>query len=269
MTRLAIATAALLSTLCTAQAADLKTATTTVPVLPVKAPLVPTEFGPGGSGWYLGLGTEAAVTNVNNNSNLLIQGLVTGGVKADGAAITGTIGYISGNPGRWWRCEFQGNYQNITAQAGAASVASRWEFAEGCDVGFEWLARITSAIPNLGITLPTFNPSLPANITVAGTPKQYIGLRAVEQGLQGDFFGVGGSTWVWAPALQTGYFWQTTDPTTGKPNGGALDAYVRVAWPQRGLTIAGVGINGGPPMFQNGSSLGTEYTAGLKYDFGL
>jgi hypothetical protein len=237
--------------------------------LPLKAP-PPPEFGPGGSGWYLGLGTEASVQQVDvSKSNLFVTGLTSGNLTASGGSVTGTIGYINGNPLRWWRCEAQVGYQNITgSNAVIGSVASRWNAAQGCDIGFEWLARVTSLLPNLGLTLPVFTPALPANIAVAAGPKQYVGVRAVEQGVQGDFFGPGGSTWSWAPAVQTGWLFQPLD-ALGKPNGGGIDAYVRVAWFQRGLTVSSVGFNAtGAPVFTTGDAkLNTEYTAGLKYDF--
>ena len=236
--------------------------------LPYKAPPAP-EFGPGGRGWYIGVGTEASVQQVDvNKSNLFITGLTSGNLTASGGSVTATVGYINGNPLRWWRCEAQVGYQNITgSNAVVGSVASRWNAAQGCDIGFEWLARVTSLFPNLGLNLPVFTPSLPANVAVAAGPKQYVGFRAVEQGLQGDFFGPGGSTWSWAPAAQTGWLFQPLG-ADGKPSGGGIDAYVRVAWFQRGLTVSGLGLNGaGAPTFATGSAkLDTSYTAGIKYD---
>jgi hypothetical protein len=128
------------------------------------------------------------------------------------------------------------------------------------------LARITALLPNL-INITAFpQPGLPSNVTVvSGAPKQYVGVLAKESQLSGQFFGAAGSTWDWAPGFGTGWIWQSAD-ATGKANGGLIDAYLNVSFPQRGFTATFPGGGLGAPSFSGGAKLGTQYTVGLRFD---
>jgi hypothetical protein len=261
--RILLVTTALAALCAPALAADL-------PI--VKAPMLG-SFDPGGHGFYCGLGAEAGVEQANvSGSNLFVTGLASGSLTASGGAVVGACGYINGNALRWWRIEASAGYQNITgANAAVGSVASRWSATQEFDVGFEVFARIFSAIPSLSSTFafPTFTPQLPANVLVAGAPRQYVGVGFREYGLSGAVATAEGSSWSAAPMLKTGYIWQTLD-AAGKQTGGALDAYAYVAFPMRGITIGNVGATaGGPPIFTAGVKEGTQYGMGLKYDFSL
>jgi opacity protein-like surface antigen len=244
--------------------------------MPVKAP--PGPFATvSGYGWYFGVGTEAGVAQSSvTGNNLFATSLVGGNLTASGGAVTAAVGYIRGNNQWRWRLEATGAYQNITGAtpgvpgAGNGSVASRWSATQGFDISFEVFKNITAVVGNLGINFPSFDPgrALPANIAVSQTPWQYVGVRAREFGLDGSFGAASGSTWGVAPQIETGFLWQTLD-AAGKPNGGALDAYFYVAFPEKGATFGNVfATNGAPITVGAGANLGRQYGAGLRYNFG-
>jgi hypothetical protein len=237
-------------------------------VLPVKAPPVMPSLL-----WYVGLGTEVSTEQANvTGTNLFATSLIgqSGSLQASGGAVTAAVGFINGNPARWSRCQATVAYQNIAgADSAIGTIKSPWSATQECDVGFEWVVRILTALPNLGLTIPAFPvPGLPSTVTVLpGAPKQYVGVIAKESMLSGQFFGAAGSTWAWAPGIATGYIWQTTD-ATGKANGGMLDGYLNISWDQRGFTASFSG-GIGAPTFSGGAKIGTQYTVGLRYDFGV
>ena len=236
--------------------------------MPVKAPVMATPVY-NGSGWYVGLGTEAAVAQANvGTNNLFATSLVNGDLKAAGGAVKGVAGYVSGNPTRWWRVEASVAYQNIAGADAVGGVASRWSSTQEVDVGFELFSRIFSVLPNLGVNFPSFTPQLPSNILVQAAPRQYVGVGAREFGLDGSFLAGSGSTWSVAPMLKSGYLWQTIG-ANGQPNGGALDAYAWVAFPAKGFTVNNVLSPGGAPMIASSARLGTQYGLGLSYAFGI
>jgi hypothetical protein len=226
-----------------------------------------------GSGVYIGIGTTAGVSNSQvSGNNIFATSLAGGDLNSDGASVDAAIGYISGNTsilgfGNWWRVEASGSYQNITATAGGASVQQRWSGMQEFDVGADLINQITAVVGNLGINWPTFTPQLPANVAVAAVPKQYFGAIVKEFGMSGNFGGVGGETVAVAPGIKSGFLWQTIG-INGKPNGGAIDAFAYVAWPVKGFTVNNViGTGGAPTLGAAAVGLGTQYGAGLKYDF--
>lgn len=240
--------------------------------LPVKAPPM-MVYQPSGN-FYFGFGTEAAVAQANvSGNNLFATSLVNGDLKAAGGAVCGVAGYISGDPNRWWRLEASGCYQNITGGtpiAGAnASVASRWSASQEVDIGFELIQRIFAAVGNLGVAFPTFQPNLPSNVAVAASPRQYVGVGFREFGVDGSFGAASGTSWSAAPMVKTGYLWQTLD-ANGRLNGGAIDVYAWASFPMRGITIGNAfAANGTPLTFGAGANMGTQYGAGIRYDFSL
>lgn len=258
MKRLLLATMALgLAT--AAHGADLALAP-----LPTKASVVVAPLG----FWYVGVGTEIGTEQANvSGNNLFATSLIgqNGNLQASGGAVTAAIGYLNTDPARWRRFQATAAYQNISgADAAIGSVRSPWSATQEFDVGFEWLQQILAVFPAL-FTAPVFpSPGLPSNVTVAGAPKQYIGVMAKESMLSGQFLGGSGSTWDWAPGIATGYIWQLTN-VAGKPTGGLLDAYLNVSFPQRGFTTSFPGAFGSP-SFGGAAKLGTQYTVGLRFD---
>ena len=257
MKRLIFAAALLAPSL--ALAADLP------PVFPTKAPIAvaPSTI------WYAGIGVEGSTEQANvSGTNLFVTSLIGqgGNLQASGGAVTGAVGFIKNGPQGLVRCQATAAYQNIAgANAAIGSIDSRWSATQECDVGFEWLARITTLFPNL-INITAFpTPGLPSTVIVVGAPKQYVGVLAKESQLSGQFFGASGSTWDWAPGFGTGWIWQSAD-ATGKANGGLIDAYLNVSFPQRGFTVAFPGGGPGAPIFSGGAKLGTQYTVGVRYD---
>lgn len=238
--------------------------------MPVKASPQGLFYTPAGSGFYAGIGTEAAIAQSNvSGTNLFATSLVGGNLKAAGGAVKGVVGYITGNQTRWYRLEASVAYQNITGSNDTSSVASRWSASQEVDVSVNYLQAVWSAIGNLGVNFPTFTPVLPSNVAVSATPRQYVGAGFREFGIDGTFFGGTGSSWSAAPMIKSGFLWQTLD-STGKPNGGALDAFAWVSFPMRGITVGNAfAANGAPLTFGAGANMGTQYGLGLHYDFGL
>ena len=241
-----------------------------MPVFPVKAQNTPFST-PNGSGWYVGIGTQAGVAATNvSGTNLLATDLATGNLNATGGAVGGGFGYISTLPalnGLRWQFENNAFYQNITASVGPVSVASRWSLTQELDVSFAAFQTISNAIGNLGVSFPTFAPALPSNIAVATTPWQFVGFKIEEFGLQGNFFQAGGASVGWAPGLTAGFRWQTLN-AQGKPNDGSIKLYADVFWPQRGTTFDNV-LGPGAPVVTGTAKFTTQYWAGIKYDFGI
>lgn len=227
---------------------------------------------PGGLGAYLGGGFEGGVaaSSVNGTS---FPNLTGGGLNAAGAAVVVDWGYIWSNCilSTWCQVELDAKYQNINGSTtgGGASVSSQWAFSQEFDIGADAIATLTSVLPNLNTSFPTFNPSglLPANIAVATTPRGYVGFKSEFFKENGQFGGATGETWGWAPGVTGGYRWQTLG-SNGQPNGGSLKAYADILWANRGITLENLFSAGGAPKVVNGSaSMNTFYMAGLHYDF--
>jgi hypothetical protein len=258
MKTILLAAAAVLS-LNAARAADM-------PVFKAQQPFAGT-----GSGSYCGAGTTAGVAQASvSGNNLFATSLVNGNINAIGGSVGGDCGYISnrGPLGTWWQIEGAGKYQNITASDGPVSIASRWAATQELDFGAELFQMVFAAGGNVGLTFPSFTPSLPANVAVAALPRQYFGFKVEEFGISGNFFGAGGSTWAWAPGLTTGYRWQTLG-AGGQPNGGSLKIFADVYWPQRGVTFNNVFGVSGPIVLGAAAKESTQYFLGVNYDFCL
>lgn len=240
--------------------------------MPLKAVPYSNPFVPGGSGWYVGLGTTASLSanQVSGNNAFTLTGQ---DLNANGGTVDVAVGYINGNANQlgflnWYRVELSASYENITATSGPISTSQRWAATQEVDFGADVLTTILQAV-NIGISFPSFTPTLPGNVALAATPKQYVGFMLREYGVSGQFGSAGGETVAVAPGLKSGFIWPTLDKT-GKLNGGALDAFAWVAWPVRGFTVANVLAPGGVgPTVQGGVSQGTQFGAGIKYDIGV
>lgn len=239
-----------------------------------KSPFLPQSAG----GWYVCVGTSAGVaTATNSGTNLFATSLVSGNLTADGASVDACAGYIrNGGPlGTWWRAEVGAGYQNISGGDPSGSFNSHWRVYQEADVGADIFQTALAALGNLGNISQTFSalgnfvPSLPANASVVGTPKQYVGVVLEEKLIGGSFGAAQGQSWSLAPGVKTGWIWETTKD--GKtPNGNALEVYAQVTWPTQGATFNNVLAPGGAPL-TIGAAIkeGPEYRAGIKYNFGL
>jgi hypothetical protein len=236
------------------------------PTPPLKAPIQKIGY----PGWYLFVGTEAAVAQANvSGNNLFATSLVGGSLKAAGGAVKFGFGYITPK----WRFESSVGYQNITGSdtGGGGSVASRWSASQEVDVNFSFFQNVLTAV-NAGIgsaasPFPSFTPILPSNITVAATPRQYVGAGFREFGVSGSFGAANGATVSAGPMLKTGFIYQAVD-ATGKSTGNSWDAFAWVNWPMRGFTLDNVLAPGGVPLTLGaGANMGTQYGAGLHFGF--
>ena len=266
---LMLSTAALLISTA-ASAADLK--------LPYKAPQSPflaTSTG----GWFIGIGTSAGVANGSNSgTNLFATSLVQGNLVADGASIDVVGGYLrNGGPlSTWWRVQAGASYQNISGGTAAGSVDSRWRVFQEADVGADIFQQVLSTVGNIGNLSSTFSalgsfvPSLPANVAVVGTPRQYVGIIVEETPWNGTFGAAGGQTWLVDYGVKTGWIWALSSADGKTPNGNALEVNAQVTWPNQGLTLNNVFASNGTPLTIGPAvKLGPMYRAGLVYHFGL
>lgn len=223
-------------------------------------------------GWYLFLGSEAAVAQSSvSGNNVFATSLASGNLKAAGGAIKGGFGYITPK----WRWENSVGYQNITATesvAGAsASVASRWSATSEIDVNFSifqnLLAAVNAGVSNVGFSFPSFTPVMPSNIAVAAAPRQYVGAGIRAFGLDGTFGAASGATVSLGPMVKTGFIYQAVDGT-GKSTGGSWDVFAWANWPMRGFTLDNVLAPGGVPLTIGASAnMGPQYGAGIHYGF--
>jgi hypothetical protein len=253
--------------------------------MPVKAPPFTSVFNtPNGSGWYVGLVTEADVAQAHaNGTNLFATSLVGGGLNATGGEVGGTVGYIGSLPTLgWWRFHVDGEWANIsgtnavgataTSSAASAFVAERWSSTQGLDISMEWLQAVYARLPALApVNFPSFTPpTLPtiANV-IYGTPRQYVGAILKEAGVSGGFGAAQGTNIGVYPGLETGFIWPTINSLTNKPDGGALEASAYVAFPVRGFSINNAFAANGLPTIGAHADLGTQYGARFSYLFGL
>lgn len=242
----------------------------------LKDPPIP-EFG-GGQGWYVGVGSTAAVAQSNvSGTNVFASSLATGGLTAAGGTLDVALGYITPK----LRFESDVSWQNIqggistastpTSSASSAWVASRWAASQEIDINFNLLQTLTAVLPSLGgLAFPSFTPVIPSNVKVLNpaTPVQYVGVGLREFGEQGGFGAATSSrqSWAVAPMLKTDFIWQTLN-AAGASNGLAFDAFAWVAFPVKGFTLNnGVAANG-LPTIGAGANLGTQYGLGMKILF--
>ena len=243
--------------------------------LVVKAPPTPTFAS--GSGWYVGIGSTAAVAQSNvSGTNVFASSLATGSLTAAGGSIDVAIGYITGK----YKVEFDGSWQNIqgstsvaatpTTSAASAWVASRWSASQEVGINFNLLQTIAAVIPSLsGIAFPSFTPVIPNNLAVlnAASPVQYVSVGLREFGTQGAFGAANGQSWAVAPMLKTDFVWQTLGKD-GKSNGGAFQTFAWVAFPVKGFTFNNAFAGNGSPLSVGaGANLGTQYGLGMKLLF--
>jgi opacity protein-like surface antigen len=239
-----------------------------------KAPVSDQElYNWSASGWIIELGTYAGVDNASTNGNtLLVPALISSNVNASGGGVEVGGGYIHGNTnvlgfGNWYLLEAKAAYQNIqggtSVPGDSSSFWSRWSVTEDACVGADVVTALTSVIGNLGVSWPTWTPSLPANVQV-GIPKQCLGVQVREFGLGGQFGGAGGTTTAIAPGLITQFIYPTLT-TTGKPNGGAIKLWASADFTTKDLELTNlfgktglVGIN--PSVSQN-----KTYLAGVDF----
>ncbi len=233
----------------------------------------PVPFTQAYSDFYWGIGTYAGVAQSNvSGNNLFVTSLVSSNLTADGAGVSGVLGYQHGSTamlgfGNWWRLQNAVSYQNIaggiSVAGGSAGVASRWAAEQEFDVGADVVSYIMSALgPNATINFPTFTPQLPANVQV-GVPKQYFGAIVREFGEQGNFGGAHGVTVGVAPGIKTGFLFPTMG-ADGKTNGGGIDLWASVSWATKGVTLNNVfAANGTPLTTGAGALMGTTYLTGL------
>jgi hypothetical protein len=225
-----------------------------------------------GSGLFWEVGTYAGVeqSSVNGNS-LLIPSLVSSNVTASGGGVEVGFGYVHGNTnvvgfGNWYMLEAKAAYQNVQGgfqvPGGSAGFWSRWSATQDACVGADVVLAVTSVIGNLGLSWPTWTPSLPANVQV-GIPKQCFGVQVREYGVGGQFGGVGGTTTAIAGGLLTQFIYPTL-ATNGTPNGGAIKVWASADWSGKDLEFNNVFGKIGPIGVASVSRNKT-YLAGIDF----
>lgn len=240
--------------------------------IPVKAPRF--DYPLDSAGWYIGVEAGASVAKAKVQGGLFANNLVSGNLNAAGGYVGGCIGYIRGNIVSWWAVQGCGDWQNITASAPgvAASVGSRWDSTIEARVGGKHnpVSYLLDALQNLGLnglSFPTFTPVAPSNISVANAPRTYFAGGVDFKGIDGQFFQVGGTTVAISPMIKTGAIWQVLN-SSGQPTGGVVDTFAKVAFMSKGVQVSNVFGTGGGLTAARGE-LGTTYTAGVAYYFGL
>jgi hypothetical protein len=245
----------------------------------IPAPIVtkaPVSYNPfiGGSGFYLGLGTEAAVASANVNGNVItLPGITGGSTNAAGGMVDIDVGYIWGACffGTWCQLEADARYTNITGNTAVGNINNQWSFTQEADIGIDAIQTLTAIAPQLANVFPSFNPTslLPSSVAVAATPRGYVGFKQEEALLNANVGASTGQTWIYAPGVTSGFRWQTLN-AAGKPNGGSLKIFADILWPSKGVTIANLfGAAGAPMVTAAGASWNTVYEVGIHYDFGL
>ena len=241
--------------------------------MPLKAPPVSPFINWTGSGYFWGLGTYAGVEQASVNGNsLLVTSLVSSNINASGGGVEGVFGYVHGNTNvvgfaNWYMLEAKGAYQNIQGgiqtAGGSSGFFSRWSATQDACVGADVILAMTSAIGNLGLSWPTWTPSLPANVQV-GIPKQCLGVQVREYGLGGQFGGAGGTTTAIAPGLLTQFIYPTL-ATNGTPNGGAIKVWASADFSTKGLEFTNLFGKTGPVGINPSVSQNKTYLAGIDF----
>lgn len=245
--------------------------------MPRKAPPVSPFVNLAKNGFYVGVGTSAALANSNVSGNVIsIPGITGGNVNAAGGTIDADVGYIWGSCflNSWCQVEADFKYQNIGGATPLGSVSSRWAMTQEADIGIDLLQLVLSYVPSLGSSasiFPTIDPTslLPANVKVANTPRGYVGFKQEEILVNGQVGQVGGQTWEYAPGVTTGWRWQTLG-ATGLPNGASIKVFGDILFADKGVTISDLfGVGGAPVVTQAKAGMNTLYVAGVHVDFGL
>lgn len=244
--------------------------------MPVKNPPSSPFLTTNGTGWYVGLNTQALVAASSASGNNIL-GLTAANFTADGAALGGDVGYIWGKCflGAWCQLEAGADWQNVSGGVPGESTQSTWsaygEFDVSADVfqsliaNVPWLNQANSLFP--GLSNPT--QFLPAAARVAATPQQYFGgkLYAFQEG--GTFGAATGETVGVAGGVDTGWRWQTLG-TNGQPNGGSLNVQAFAVWAGKGVTLDNVFASSGAPTISNAKiEQSTILGIKLQYDLGV
>lgn len=243
--------------------------------LPAKAAPPAEQAFLNGSGWYLGVGTEAGLAS-SSVSGSSFPALTAGNLTASGAAVGIDVGYIRSAcfVSTWCQVELGVRYQNINGGLPTGgSVASQWAISEEFDVGADLLQNIFSTFgTNFGLNFPTFNPTtlLPAALKVATTPRQYFGFVAEEDLVGGSVGSAQGQTWQVPIGLKTGWRWQVLS-SSGAPTDSSLNIYGKILWATQGVDLTGVfAAPGGVPLEVHSSAgMNTLYAVGMHLDFGI
>jgi hypothetical protein len=238
-----------------------------------KAPPAKKSAFIGGSGFYVGVGTSAAVASANVSGNVFsLPGISGGGVNAAGGTIDADVGYIwSSCIITWCQVEADAKYTNVTGSNAVGNISAQWVLTQEFDVGADILQTALSFLPAGSNPFPTFNPSslLPSNIAVATTPRGYFGFKQAEMLISGNVGQAGGQDWAYAPGVTAGYRWQTLG-STGAPNGASIKVFADVYWANKGASISNLfGTGGAPVVTQASANLNTLYVAGVHVDFSV
>lgn len=227
-----------------------------------------------GSGWYLGVGTSAAVASSNVSGNVFnLPGITGGSAAAAGGTIDADVGYVWNSCllGTWCQLEADGKYTNIAGSTAVGTISSQWILTQEFDMGVDVLQSVLKVFPTFSNPFPNFNASslLPSAVAVSNTPMGYFGFKQAEMLINGNVGQAGGQTWAYAPGVTSGFRWQTLG-TSGAPNGGSLKVFADILWPTKGVSISDLfGTGGTPVVTQANANLNTLYIVGLHYDFGL
>lgn len=251
--------------------------------MPVKAPAL--SFNYYSDGWYVGIDGGGGVAKGSANGDLFGTALLSSSLTAAGGDVGGCAGYVRGNAVQWWGFHTCVDYQNVTGSVPtnalvpvSASMLSRWSASQEIRFGgtLNPLQLALNAFSNLGfsgISFPTFAPVAPVGVNVAATPRAYMAAGVEEFGVSGSFnvgplgSSTGASIGI-GPMVKAGFIWQALN-TAGQPTGGAIDTYVKVVWPERGLTLNNILAPSGAPMIGGAVDMGTQYYAGISYLFGV
>lgn len=244
------------------------------------APLVKAQQQPfiTGTGYYVGISSEAAVAN-GAVSGLGLPPLTGGGVTATGGKIGFDVGYIKSAciMGTWCQAEFDAKWQNINGSNASGSIQSNWSVSGEFDVG---AGAFTDALAQLGgnLPFPTFgggtDPTklLPGWVKTTGAPRPYFGGIVEGYGISGTSIGTkSGQTIAFAAGLTTGWRWQLLN-AAGQPSDSSVKLFFKYEWLNQGFDVTGIlaSPGGAPPAIVRGSGqINTLAAAGLNFDFGL
>lgn len=238
--------------------------------VPTKAPSAIGSSVASPYGWYVGLGSAAALASASTS------GIFPSGLTADGGVVSVDFGYIKANCILGSPCQFEGDfrYQNISGSNANGSLSSQWSATQEIDVGLNAFQYLSQAFGNLGLSFPSFNPStlVPAGLqnSLASTPQQFVGFKIAEFDMGGTFGSGSGRTVFVAPGVTTNYRFQVLN-SSGVPTGTSLKVFADVLWATKGLVLTGLFAGPGitPSVMQSNLGYQTIFEAGFNYDFGL